>query len=451
MKLLAAMVRWQHGWHTGRVVKLETHQQECLPPDSVLWCLESYRYNERTVTPSATSNTTDIRERAIIHVDMDAFYASVEQNDQPQYRNKPVIVGGTGGRGVVAAASYEVRKFGVFSAMPMSRARSLCPHAVVLPVRMSRYREVSSEVFEIFRESTPEVEGLSLDEAFLDVSASLALFGSIETIGATLREKILRRTGLHASVGMAHNKYLAKLASDAGKPRGFVHVPRDGVRLFLDPMPVNRIWGIGKKTLPKLHKLGILTIGQLRKADPVGLSRVLGNRTGHFTALARGEDDRQVVSSRPDKSLSREVTFDQNIEDPRELYAVLQGQVESVTGRLRSEGLAARTIQVKIRDARFRTATRSRSLAVPTTSTQLVFKQARLLLEKWLQEHSNTPVRLLGVGVSGLEEPDERGIDYDTTTQKALDKALDEIRQRYGDDKATHAGTLRKGNKKQVN
>ncbi|MDX2417224.1 MAG: DNA polymerase IV [Xanthomonadales bacterium] len=400
------------------------------------------------MTPIATSNSDAFHERAIIHVDMDAFFAAVEQHDQPEYRNKPVIVGGTGGRGVVAAASYEVRKFGVFSAMPMSQARRLCPNAVILPVRMSRYREISAEVFRIFRESTPEVEGLSLDEAFLDVSASLALFGSIETIGASIREKILSRTGLHASVGMAHNKYLAKLASDAGKPRGFVHVPRDGVRLFLDPMPVSRIWGIGKQTLPKLHKLGILTIGQLRKADPVELSRALGNRTGHFMALARGDDDREVVASRPDKSLSREVTFDKDIIKSRELFAELQRQVESVTGRLRAEGLVARTIQIKVRDARFRTVTRRRSLAVPTTSTQLVYKQARGLLEKWLQEHLNTPVRLLGVGVSGLEEPDGRGIDYDSVTQKTLDKTLDEIRHRYGEGKATHAGTLRTGKKR---
>ncbi|HEY5775288.1 MAG TPA: DNA polymerase IV [Xanthomonadales bacterium] len=399
------------------------------------------------MTPTATSNATTRRERAIIHVDMDAFYASVEQNDQPQYKNRPVIVGGTGGRGVVAAASYEARKFGVFSAMPMSRARALCPQAVVLPVRMSRYREVSAEVFKIFRESTPEVEGLSLDEAFLDVSASLVLFGSIETIGATLRGKILARTGLHASVGMAHNKYLAKLASDAGKPRGFVHVPRDGVRSFLDPMPVSSVWGIGKQTLPKLQRLGILTIGQLRKADPVVLSPVLGNRTGHFQALARGEDEREVIASTQDKSLSREVTFDEDLTKPAELYAELQRQVESVSGRLRAHGLLARTIQIKVRDRRFRTVTRSRSLAVPTSSTQLVFKQARGLLEKWLQEHPGTPVRLLGVGVSGLESPDVRGIEYDSAAQKALDRTLDEIRRRYGEDKATHAGTLRTGKK----
>lgn len=379
---------------------------------------------------------------------MDAFFAAVEQHDQPQYKNQPLIVGGTGGRGVVAAASYEVRKFGVFSAMPMSRARSLCPQAVVMPVRMSRYREVSSEVFRIFREVTPEVEGLSLDEAFLDVTASLALFGSIETIGSTLRTKILKRTGLHASVGMAHNKFLAKLASDAGKPKGFVHVPRDGVRAFLDPMPVSRMWGIGKKTLPKIQKLGILTIGQLRKADPTVLSRVLGPRNGHFLALARGEDEREVVASRPDKSLSREVTFDRDISKPRALLAELQRQAESVTGRLRSRGLVARTIQIKVRDHRFRTATRSRSLAAPTASTEVVFKQARDLLQKWLQEHLNTPVRLLGVGVSGLEEPDGRGIEYDTVAQKALDKTLDEIKRRYGDDKATRALALKTGDKK---
>jgi len=391
----------------------------------------------------ANANTGLKHKREIIHIDMDAFYASVEQHDQPQLKNRPVIVGGTGGRGVVAAASYEVRKFGVFSAMPMARARRLCPHAVVLPVRMSRYREVSAEIFRIFREATPDVEGLSLDEAFLDVSASIALLGSIETIGANLRAEILDRTGLYASVGMAHNKYLAKLASDAGKPRGFVHVPRDGVRAFLDPMPVSRIWGIGKKTLPKLQKLGILTIGQLRKADAVFLRPVLGQRTEHFLALSRGEDEREVTTSRADKSLSREMTFDKDIIEARELLAELQRQVESVTVRLRSQGLVARTIQIKVRNRQFQTVTRSRSLAVPTASTDVVFKQARDLLKTWLKQHLNTPVRLLGVGVTGLEEPDRRGIEFDTAAQKALDKTLDEIRRRFGDDKATHALALK--------
>lgn len=400
------------------------------------------------MTPFANPDATQNRQRAIIHVDMDAFFASVEQNDQPQYKNQPVIVGGTGARGVVAAASYEVRKYGVFSAMPVSRARQLCPKAILLPVRMSRYREVSAEVFRVFRQVTPEVEGLSLDEAFLDVTASMALLGSIETIGSFLREEIRKRTGLHASVGMAHNKYLAKLASDAGKPRGFIHIPPNGVRLFLDPMPVSKIWGIGKQTLPKIQKLGILTIGQLRKADPALLSQALGKRTGHFQALARGEDEREVVASRPDKSMSREVTFDQDICEPRALLAELQRQSESVTARLRAKGLLARTIQVKIRDQHFQTTLRSRSLAAPTSSSEVVFKQGRILLQNWLQDHLNTPVRLLGIGLRGLENPDAQGIDYDTAEQKALDKTLDEIRRRYGEDKAMHALGLKPRRKK---
>ncbi len=378
---------------------------------------------------------------------MDAFYASVEQLDQPRYKNQPVIVGGTGTRGVVAAASYEVRKFGVFSAMPMSRARHLCPQAIILPVRMSRYRELSAVVFDVFRDVTPQVEGLSLDEAFLDVSGSLSLFGSIETIGASLRAEILRRTGLHASVGMAHNKFLAKLASDSAKPKGFVHVSCDGVRAFLDPMPVKRMWGIGKKTLPKIHKLGILTIGQLRKADPAVLSRVLGNRSGHFLALARGEDEREVVASRPEKSLSREVTFERDISKPGELMAELQRQAESVAGRLRSQGLLARTIQIKVRDGRFRTATRSRSLAAPTASTEVVFRQAGMLLRTWLGEHQHTPVRLLGVGVSGLEAPGKHGLVFDTPAQTALDRTMDKIKRRYGDDKAMRALALKRKSK----
>jgi len=374
---------------------------------------------------------------------MDAFYASVEQLDQPQYKNQPVIVGGTGARGVVAAASYEVRKFGVFSAMPIVQARRLCPHAVILPVRMARYRELSAVVFDVFRSVTPQLEGLSLDEAFLDVTGSLSLFGSIETMGAFLRAEVMRRTGLHASVGMAHNKFLAKLASDVAKPQGFVHVSREGVQVFLDPMPVKRLWGIGKMTLPKLHELGILTIGQLRKADPVVLGRALGHRSAHFQALARGEDERQVVCTRPDKSLSREVTFAQDIHRPGELMAELQRQAESVAGRLRSQGLLARTIQIKIRDRRFRTATRSRSLAVPTASTEVVFKQARKLLQTWLDTHQNTPVRLLGVGVSGLEAPAGHGLVFDTARQTTLDHTMDEIKRRYGADKAMRALALK--------
>lgn len=374
---------------------------------------------------------------------MDAFFASVEQLDQPQYRRRPVIVGGAGRRGVVAAASYEVRRYGVHSAMPMGQARRLCPDAVILPVRMARYREVSAQVFAVFHVFTPQVEGLSLDEAFLDVSGSLALFGSIEKIGAMLRGEIHARTGLHASVGMAHNKFLAKLASDIGKPRGFVHVAPGGVRDFLDPMPAGRIWGIGRQTLPKLRKLGILTIGQLRRADPLLLSHVLGRQAAHFQALARGEDDREVIPARPDKSMSREMTFEDDVTSARQLSSELQRQAESVCARLRKRHLLARTIRIKVRDARFRTATRSRSLAEPTSSTQVVYRQARTLLEAWLAEHRNTPVRLLGLGLSGLEQSGGQGGPYDARRQSKLDETLDAIRKKYGDDKATRALALK--------
>lgn len=395
------------------------------------------------MTQSANTNLVSPARRAIIHVDMDAFYASVEQNDQPQYRGLPVIVGGSAARGVVAAASYEVRQFGVFSAMPIGQARRRCPQAVILPVRMSRYREVSRQVFEIFHEVTPMVEGLSLDEAFLDVSGSLSLFGSIETIGSQIRAEILKRTGLHASVGMAHNKYLAKLASDIRKPQGFVHVPFDGVQAFLDPMPVKRIWGLGKKTLPQIQKLGILTMGQLRKADPVTLNGVLGNRVAHFQALSRGEDERPVMAASAERSISREVTFDQDLTRPRDMLSELQRQAESVGERLRAQGLLARTIQIKIRDKRFRTATRSRSLVAPTSSNEVIFKLARELLQKWLTENSNTAVRLLGVGASGLELPDKHSPVFETARQTAVDQTMDAIRKRYGQSKLTRALALK--------
>ncbi len=375
---------------------------------------------------------SDQQQRAIIHIDMDAFYASVEQHDNPDLRGKAVIVGGLGNRGVVAAASYEARVHGVFSAMPMAQARRLAPQAISVRPRMARYREVSGQVFEIFRNYTPLVEGLSLDEAFLDVSGSLRLFGTREIIGRSIVDDILRQTGLQASVGLAHNKFLAKLASDADKPRGFVSVPVDGVRQFLDPMPIRRLWGIGKKTQPRLRALGLLTIGQLRRADPQVLSSALGNRAGHFMALARGEDERPVQPSRPDKSMSHEQTFDNNVTEPRELRAELLRQAEDVMRRVRKSQLAARTITIKVRDHRFHTVTRSLTLRSPVQSTRTVFRVAAGLLDQWLEAHGNTPVRLLGVGVGNLEALGDRPVD-------GLDSTIDGITEKFGTD------TLRRG------
>jgi len=372
-------------------------------------------------------------KKLILHVDMDAFFASVEQLDRPETRGKPVIVGGTGRRGVVAASSYEARKFGVYSAMPIARARRLCPQGIYISPRGSRYSEVSMQVFSIFREFTPLVEGLSLDEAFLDVTDSRRLFGGIEDIGRQVKKTILDRLGLVASVGMAHNKFLAKLASDFDKPDGFFHVPEDGVQQFLDPLPLKRLWGIGPKTLPKLARIGILTVGQVRTANSEQLATVLGNRTEHFQALARGEDSRFVTSGREDKSISHEITFDHDLADLRELLAVCQQLSEQVGSRVRKQGLIAKTIRVKIRDHQFKTYSRSKTIHAETCSSGTIYQVASALVKNWFKEHRNAPVRLLGVGVANFEAPPERAdAQSDETVVPALDRTLDEINTRFG-------------------
>lgn len=382
-------------------------------------------------------------QRAIIHVDMDAFYASVECLDDPALRGSPVIVGGLGPRGVVATASYEARAFGVHSALPMSRARRLCPRAHFIQPRMARYREKSAEVFSVFEEFTPQVEGLSLDEAFLDVSASLRLFGSHLDIGRQIKERIKAETGLTASVGLAHNKFLAKIGSDIHKPDGLVFVDPDRVHAFLDPMPISRLWGIGSKTAPRLKALGILTIGQLRRSDISIIQPVLGNRSGHFLQLCRGEDDREVTPDRPDKSISHEVTFDENISARDVLLAELQRQSEDVSRRLRAQGLMAHTVVVKIRDPGFNTVTRSRSMRACSNSTKTLYLMARALFESWRESHKSTPVRLLGMGVSGLEESHSAGDLADSHSDQALDRVFDTINQRWGEVKIVHGQTLR--------
>jgi DNA polymerase-4 len=389
---------------------------------------------------------TESTQRAIIHVDMDAFYASVECLDDPSLQGLPVIVGGLGPRGVVATASYEARVHGVHSALPMSRARRLCPKARFIRPRLSRYREKSAEVFSIFRDFTPLVEGLSLDEAFLDVTGSLKLFGTQREIGALIKKRIQQETGLTASVGLAHNKFLAKLASDAQKPDGLVVVIPEKVHEFLDPMPVSRLWGIGKRTAPRLRALGILTIGQLRKTDISIIRPVLGNRSEHFLQLSRGKDHREVCASRPDKSISHEVTFDTDLEDRGRLLSELQRQSESVARRLRAQGLMASTVTVKIRDPGFHTVTRSRSMRACSNSTQTLYRMARALFENWRENHHSTPIRLLGMGVSGLEKVEssdhDTGDHLDSRSAQEIDRVFDSINQRFGEAKIVHGLTL---------
>lgn len=367
------------------------------------------------------------QQRAIIHVDMDAFFASVEELDNPGFVGHPVIVGGLGARGVVSAANYAARKFGIHAAMPIGQARRKCPDGIYCQGRMSRYQELSADIFKIFHQITPQVEGLSLDEAFLDVSASQKLLGDIETIGRLIKAKILAETGLIASVGMASNKFLAKLASDVDKPDGFYPVP-DDVRTFLDPMPVRRIWGVGVKTAQRLNRAGILTIAQLRKADSRLLNDLLGSQAGHYQALARGEDEREVISFRKDKSISHEQTFSVDIRAQHEMLSVLQNLSEKVGRRLRRQGYLARIVILKVRKPNFQTYTRRVSLQAGTQSGKSLYQISKALLLRWCEENSGTPVRLLGVGTSGLELISSN----DDETSK-IQTTLDQINEKFGE------------------
>lgn len=387
-------------------------------------------------------NQNEVESRAIIHVDMDAFYASVEQRDEPAYRGRPVIVGGLGRRGVVSAASYEARPFGVHSAMPMARARRLCPGAVYLKPRMDRYREVSAELFAVFHEFTPLVEGISVDEAWLDVTGSRKLFGDIETIGRRLKETIRRRTALVASIGMAPNKYLAKLASDYGKPDGFCRITAAGAPAFLAPLPVTRLWGIGPRASQRLRGAGIETIGDVSDADDALLERVLGRSAPHYRALARGIDEREVTPGRPEKSISHEQTFDDDIHALEVMQTKLLSLAEGVGTRLRRKHLRGATVTLKVRTGSWRTFTRSRTLERPTASTREIHHTALALLRAWRRDHQREGVRLLGVGVSGLAHADQCTLFE--TKSSGVDSMLDDIRNRFGVDAIIRGSLVRR-------
>ncbi|MDX1569118.1 MAG: DNA polymerase IV [Xanthomonadales bacterium] len=370
-------------------------------------------------------------ERIIIHVDMDAFYASVEQRDCPELRGRPVVVGGVGARGVVAAASYEARRFGIHSAMPARRARELCPDAVFLRPRMSDYQAESRRVFEVFHRYTPLVEALSLDEAFLDVTGSRRLFGDRETIGRGIKAAILAETGLVASVGIAPNKFVAKLASDQDKPDGLCVVVPEAVASFVGALPVERMWGIGRKAAPRIAELGVRTIGDLGRCPIDRLARVVGRvRAEHFHRLAAGLDDRPVVAGREDKSISNELTFDEDLTTLAECRKVLLGLSQQVGRRLRAKALRGRTAQVKIRSRDFQTWTRSRSSEVGLDGDQELTRVAYALMESWWEEFGPTAIRLLGFGVSQLQ-PAGQG-DLFANSGHEVDKVRDQIEAKYG-------------------
>ncbi|MGZ4591107.1 MAG: DNA polymerase IV [Actinomycetes bacterium] len=370
----------------------------------------------------------------ILHVDMDAFYASVELINRPELRGTPVIVGG-GSRGVVLSATYEARQYGVHSAMPMTRARRLCPQATVVAPSHHRYATVSAGVMEIFRSITPLVEPLSLDEAFLDVSGAVRRLGSPTTIGALIRDRVADEQRITCSVGVASTKFVAKLASTRAKPDGLLVVPAAGVVAFLHPLPVGALWGVGEKTERELVRLGLHTVGDIANTPRTTLVRALGQASGaHLHALAWGRDERSVVAHEPDKSIGAEETFARDVDDPAVVRRELLRLSERTAGRLREAGLVGRTITLKIRFADFTTITRSRTLRDPTDVAQEVFATARGLYDALGLDRAR--LRLVGVRVEGLAEvetaPRQMLLGDRLHGRREAEQAADRAGQRFG-------------------
>ncbi len=371
-------------------------------------------------------------ERAILHVDMDAFFASVEQGDDPSLLGKPVIVGGLGRRGVVSTCSYEARRFGVRSAMPIAQARMLCPDAVCLLPRMSRYAEISAQVFRVLGELTPEVEGLSLDEAFLDVSGSRTLFGSPSAMAHLIKQRVVSQTGLRCSVGISHNKWLAKLATELGKPDGLFEITAENRQRLLDPLSVGRIWTVGKVTQEKLERAGWRSIGDVRCADLASLRRVIGNQAERLQALANGVDDRAVTALREDRSLGAETTFEVDLVSLQDARAWLLKLCERVGERVRRAGLRGRVVTVKLRTPPFHTETRQTSLANVCDATDDIHAAARLLLEHWWRGQRKASLRLIGVSLSGFDDNPLRADLFTKVSDPRKDRIADALNQRFG-------------------
>ncbi|MEU3457977.1 DNA polymerase IV [Micromonospora sp. NPDC006766] len=337
---------------------------------------------------------------SILHVDMDAFFASVEVRRRPELRGRPVVVGGIGPRGVVSSASYEARRYGVRSAMPTARARALCPHAVYLPPDFAPYSEASRAVMQIFRDVTPLVEPLSLDEAFLDVAGARRLFGPPARIARLIRRRVAEEQALTCSVGVAPSKFVAKLGSTRAKPDGLLVIPAARVLEFLHPLPVAALWGVGERSAEALHRLGLHSVGELAEA-PVGLlRRAVGDAAAtHLHELAWGRDPRRVSPEQVEKSIGAEVTFDTDVTDPAEIRRALLALAEKVGARVRAAGQVGRTVSLKVRLADFRTVNRSRTFTVPTDTAREMFDTAWAL---WKVLAPGEPVRLVGVRLEGL-------------------------------------------------
>jgi DNA polymerase-4 len=377
-----------------------------------------------------------VTARTILHVDLDAFFAAVEQRDRPELRGLPVIVGGDPrGRGVVSAASYEARRFGVHSAMSLAEALRRCPEGVFLPVDGRRYQQASRDVMAVLRRFTPQVEPISIDEAFLDVTGSIALFGDGVSIARRIKAMIHEDVGLTASVGVASTKLVAKIASDLRKPDGLVFVPPGTEAAFLEPLAIGRLWGVGEKTATVLTDYGVRTIGDLAALPADVLVRRFGKHGASLAHRARGVDDDPVHEGDPAKSVGHEHTFDHDTSDPEIIERTLLAMADGVSGRLRSAGVRASTITVKIRDSSFRTFTRQRTLPVPTDLTEPIFETALALARP---EVRGIRVRLLGVSASNLGEREQLGMfEADDPKRRKAIEAADRLRRRYGSDAIT--------------
>ncbi|GGU86611.1 DNA polymerase IV [Lentzea flava] len=374
----------------------------------------------------------------ILHADLDAFYASVEQRDDPRLRGRPVVVGG----GVVLAASYEAKAFGIRTAMGGARALRLCPHAIVVPPRMSAYSAASKAVFEIFRDTTPLVEGLSIDEAFLDVGGLHKIVGPPELIAGRLRARVLAEVGLPITVGVARTKFLAKVASAVAKPDGLLVVPADRELEFLHPLPVERLWGVGKVTAAKLHTLGIRTVGEVARLDETDLVSILGKAAGrHLHALAHNRDPRPVQVGRRRRSIGSQRALGRS---PHDLDAILASLIDSTSRRLRTAHRACRTVVLRLRFADFTRATRSHTLAHPTADTETLLVTARRLLTAAMPEIDGRGITLLGVSLANLHGEDQIQLmlPFDDLEPGALDAALDRLKDRFGAASVTRAAML---------
>src|SRR5712691_3016814 len=375
--------------------------------------------------------------RSILHVDMDAFYASIEQLDQPEYKGRPVIVGadpkGGKGRGVVAACSYEARKFGVRSALPISRAWKLCPEGVYVRPRMKRYVEVSHQVMAVFRRYTNLVEPLSIDEAFLDITGSTALLGPPESIARSIKTEIRETTGLNASVGLAPNKFLAKIASDLKKPDAFVVVHESEIDAFLRDLPISRLWGVGPKTEQRLHEMGFRTIGELAAASRESLVRSLGSLGEHLYQLSHGNDDRPVVPNWDPKSISSETTFDEDTDNRELLLRTILELSDHVAERLRKDDYRARKVTLKLRYSNFSTHTKQHSLDKLIQTGEEIAAVARNLFSQFPLDRK---IRLIGVSAADLhrdgDDPQQLTLFAPSNDKEKLSHTVDEIKQKFG-------------------